>query len=286
MMTEKLTRVKLTNLDKILYPELKITKAQVTEYYIRLAPKMLEFMNNRPLVSVRYPNGVNNEGFYEKDAPIGTPDWVETFERYSESAKRDISYVLCNNIDTLIWLANLAALEMHLTLSKADSYDSPDLALFDIDPEPPANMNDVVEAALLLKKKLNSLGLLSWVKTSGKKGLHVVVPVVEGYTFQQTREFVHQIGRSLAKESKIVVSELSDSKKPGTVFIDYPQNSHGRTMACPYSLRATPDASVSTPLEWTDLKKGLKPNDFNLFTVVKIQKSPWRDLMKNRQSLR
>ena len=284
-MSRELTRVNFTNLDKVLYPELKITKAQIIEYYIRLAPKMLDFMADRPLVTTRFPDGVDKEGFYEKDIPAGAPSWVETFKRYSESAKRDLNYVLCNSLDTLIWLSNLAALEIHVTLSKANSYENPDIVLFDIDPQSPANFDEVIDLALRLKEKLDSLGLLSWVKTSGKSGLHVVVPVVQGYTFRQTREFVHQVGKALAKESEVAVSELSESKKPGTIFIDYLQNSHGRTMACPYSLRATPRATVSTPLEWKDVKKGLKPDDFNLLNVERIKKNPWKNLMKNKQSL-
>jgi len=283
--SKRLTKVDFTNLGKVLYPELRITKAQVIEYYIRVAPKILDLVTKRPMVLTRFPDGIDKEGFYEKDAPLGTPSWVETFKRYSETAQRDVSYIICDDLDTLVWLANLAALEIHMTLSEMDSWDSPDLVLFDIDPEPPVNFDDVVDVALLLKDKLDSLSLKSYVKTSGKKGLHAVIPIVSGYEFQQTREFVHQIAKDLAKESNIVVSEFSRSKEPGTVFIDYRQNSHGRTMICPYSLRATPQATVSTPLEWKDVKKGLKPEDFNLFTVVKIEKNPWEGLLEDRQKL-
>ena len=285
-MSEKLTKVEFTNLDKILYPEAKITKAKIIEHYICIAPKILGFLSDRPLSLTRFPDGVEKKGFYEKNTPRGTPKWVSTFRRYSESAKRHLDYILCNNLDTLIWLANLAALEIHVTLSRADSFESPDLALFDIDPEPPAIFDDAVAVALIIEEKLNHLGLKSYVKTSGKKGLHIVVPVRAGYTFEQTREFVHGIGKSLALGSKIIVSELSDSKKPGTVFIDYLQNSQGRTMACPYSLRATPYATVSTPLDWNDLKKGIKPEEFNILTIAGNSRSPWQDLMKNKQSLR
>ena len=284
-MSKRLTKVDFTNLDKVLYPELRITKAQVIEYYIRMAPKILNIVTKRPMVLTRFPNGINKEGFYEKDAPLGTPSWVETFKRYSETAQRDVNYIICSNLDTLIWLANLAALEIHITLSKIDSWDSPDLVLFDIDPEPPANIDDVVDVAILLKEKLDAFGLKSYVKTSGKKRLHAVVPIVDGYEFQRTREFAHQIAKNMVKESEIVVSEFSRSRDPGTVFIDYRQNSHGRTMICPYSLRATPQATVSTPLEWKDIKKGLKPEGFNLFTVVKIQKNPWEGVLEDRQKL-
>ncbi|HKZ93968.1 MAG TPA: non-homologous end-joining DNA ligase [Candidatus Bathyarchaeia archaeon] len=284
-MSEKLTRVQFTNLEKILYPELKITKAQVIEYYIRMAPKMLGFLADRPAVLTRFPDGIDKEGFYEKDAPMGTPAWVETYGKYSETSKRQINYVVCNNLDTLIWLANLAALEIHTTLTKTNSIENPDLVLFDIDPEPPADHVESVKVALLLKEKLDALGLRSYVKTSGKKGLHVVIPVVGGYTFEQTRQFVHQIAKQLTKESDIVVSEFARSKDPGTVFIDYRQNSHGRTMICPHSLRAVPQATVSTPLSWDSVKKRLKPAEFTLFTVVKMEDDPWKRLLEDRQKL-
>lgn len=284
-MPRRLTKVQFTNLDKILYPELKVTKAQIIEHYIRMAPKMLDLLEKRPITLTRFPNGVDAEGFYEKDSPMGTPSWVQTFKRYSETAKREINYILCNNLDTLVWLGNLAALEIHMTLSVKDSFESPDLVLFDIDPEPPATYDDVVSVALLLKEKLDDASLRSYVKTSGKKGMHVIVPVVGGYTFRQTRDFVHQVGRLLAKESEIVVSEFARSRDAGTIFIDYLQNSHGRTMVCPYGLRATRRATVSTPLEWMDVKKGLNPEEFNILNVARIRKNPWKELLENKQKM-
>ena len=284
-MSERPTRVEFSNLDKILYPELKVTKAQVIEYYIKVAPKMLNLLTGRPIVMTRFPNGIDKEGFYEKDAPQGTPPWVKTFKRYSETAEREINYVLCNDLDTLLWLANLASLEIHMTLSKADSFENPDLVVFDLDPKPPADYDDVVEVALLIKEKLDDLSLTSYVKTSGKKGLHIIMPIVNRYTFQQAREFVQKIAANVEKQTEKVVAQRSKSEMPGKVYLDYVQNSHGRTMVCPYSTRATPLATVSTPLEWSDVKKGLNPEEFNLFSVVKISKSPWEGLLENRQKL-
>jgi len=280
-----LTRVEFTNLEKILYPEPRITKGQVIEYYVRIAPKLLGLLANRPLVMTRFPDGVDKEGFYEKDAPLGTPSWVETYRRYSESSKRELNYVVCNNLDTLVWLANLAALEIHMTLSRVGSYESPDLVLFDVDPKPPAEFDEAIEVAFLLKEVLDKLGLRSFVKTSGKKGSHVVVPVIDGYTYEQTRSFVHRIAQDLAKKSEMVVSEFVDARKPGVVFIDYRQNSEGRTMVCPYSLRATPGATVSTPLSWDSLGKRIKPSDFTLLTLVKKEDNPWKELFDIRQKL-
>jgi bifunctional non-homologous end joining protein LigD len=284
-MSERLTKVEFTNLDKILFPQPKITKAQVIEYYIKIAPKMLSLLANRPLVLTRFPNGVDKEGFYEKDAPEGTPSWVRTTKIYSETAHRNLNYILCNDLDTLIWLANLAAIEIHIPLSRVDAREKPDFLFFDIDPEPPASYEDAVAVALLLKEKLDQLGLTSYVKTSGKKGLHVLIPIVREHDFRVTRAFVHKIGQHLTKELEIAVSEFAESRVPGKVFVDYLQNSHGRTMVCPYSLRVTPEATVSTPLEWADVKKEIKPAEFNLFSVVKLEKDPWKGILENRQKL-
>ena len=284
-MEEKLTKVEFTNLEKILFPKLEITKAQVIEYYIKIAPKMLGFLTNRPLVVTRFPDSINQNGFYAKDAPQGTPSWVKTMKFYSETAERDVNYVLCNNLDTLIWLANIAAIEIHIPFSKADSREKPDMVFFDIDPEPPATYKDATTVALLLKETLDDLGLESYVKTSGKKGLHVIVPIADEYTFKETRSFVHKIGRQLAKKHQLVVSEFSETKKPGKVFMDYLQNSHGRTMASPYSLRAVPEATVSTPLKWSEVKKGIKPTELNISSVVKREKDPWKKIFDNKQKL-
>ena len=282
---EELTKVQFTNMDKILYPKAKINKAQVIKYYIKIAPQMLKFLENRPLVTTRFPDGINKEGFYGKDAPKGTPSWVETFRRYSETAKRNLDYIVCNNLDTLLWLANLAALEIHIPLAKTGDYEKPDMILFDVDPEPPADINNAIEIAKILKETLDNLSLVSYVKTSGKKGLHVIVPIVSRYPYKITREFVHQIGKHIKKENEIVVSEFSRSQEKGKVYIDYGQNSAGKTMVCPYSLRATENASVSTPLSWNQLQKPLKPEEFNIFSVVTLEKNPWETFWNIQQKL-
>ncbi len=279
------TKVKFSNLVKVLYPRLGVTKYQVIEHYLKAAPFMLDFLSNRAITMYRFPDGIDKEGFYEKDAPKGTPFWVKTVRRYSETAKRDIEYVVCNDAVTLAWLANLATLEINIPLSRIETGDKPDLVLFDIDPEPPADIEDATHVAFLLKEKLGLLGLESYVKTSGKKGLHVVVPIVPMYTFTQTRTFVHQMGKLLARESDLVVSELSQTKLRGKVFLDYTQNTHFKTMICPYSLRADQNATVSTPLEWHELEKGVHPQEFNIFSVLKRESHPWKDLFQHKQKL-
>lgn len=175
-----LSRVRFTNLKKILFPAPGITKQQVIEYYIRIAPKILPFLNKRPLTMHRYPDGIGGPEFYEKDAPRGTPGYVDLFPRFSETTDREVTYVLCNNLDTLLWLANLASLELHITLSTTGSYESPDLLLFDIDPEPPLTFDDVIEVAHIVRDHLGNEGLVPYVKTSGKKGLHIIVPLLPG----------------------------------------------------------------------------------------------------------
>ncbi len=284
-MWSELTKVRLTNLNKLMFPILQITKFNVVEYYIRIGPEMLVFLSGRALVTNRFPDGVDKEGFYEKDAPKSTPSWVKTVKRFSETAGREINYLVCNKIDTLIWLANLAAIEIHIKLSRIESEEVPDLVLFDIDPEPPAGFPEAAEVSLLLKEKLDHLGLRSYVKTSGKKGLHIVIPVITKYNYKQTREFVHEFGRYMSRESELTVSEFSQSRKAGTVFIDYPQNSSGKTMICPYSLRAEKGATVSAPVEWRELEEEIKPEDLNIFTVLERTSSPWEDIWDNRQKL-
>jgi len=280
-----LTRVHLTNLDKVMFPALHVTKQEVITYYIRMAPRMLPFLHNRPLTMHRYPGGVGGENFYEKDAPQGKPDYVDTFTRYTKTADREVHFVLCNNLDTLIWLANLASLELHVTLSTAGAYDSPDLLLFDIDPEPPLSLDDAIDVARSVHERLEDAGIQSYVKTSGKKGLHVVVPLSAGYRFEEIREFAHRMGKNIARDTPRVVAEFPHSQDPGTIFIDYLQNAHGKTMAAPYSLRATDSATVSAPLSWDELKHGVRPEDFNIRTMLSGSEDPWRGIFDNRQTI-
>ena len=275
---ERLTKARLTNLDKVIYPQLGLTKAQVVEYYVRVAPRMLPFLVDRALVRTRYPDGIDGEGFYEKDAPKGTPDWVRTYTKFSESVQRDTDYVVCGDLDTLVWLANLVALELHMPLSRVPLTDIPDLALFDLDPEPPAGLREAAQAAFILRETLEDLGLKPYVKNSGRKGVHVVVPVEPLYRFDETSGFVHAVGVRLAAEHELVVSERSQTREPGTVLVDYPQNSERGTMVAPYSLRAVKEATVSTPLEWSELAT-LRPYDWNIFSVPDRKKEPWSRLL-------
>jgi bifunctional non-homologous end joining protein LigD len=262
---EKLTRVQFTNLDKVLYPTAGVRKFDVVKYYITMATRMLPFLKGRALVVTRYPDGVEAEGFYGKDAPQGTPDWVRLHHTYSEAAGRELDYIVCDDLDTLIWLANLAALELHIPLARIDKPDKPDMLLFDLDPQPHTGIPEMVKVARLIKEKLKDRGLEAWVKTSGKRGLHIVARLDRSETYEMTRAYAHSVGVELAKETKIVSSEKGQ-KRPGTIYIDYPQNGRSRTMACPYSLRATPTATVSTPIAWEELDA----LDSTMFTLKNV----------------
>jgi bifunctional non-homologous end joining protein LigD len=281
-----LTRVRFTHLEKMMFPEIGAMKKDIIEYYIRIAQKILPFLAGRPLTLQRFPGGAGVKGFYEKDAPQGTPDFVSIFTLHSGTAGRDVHFVICNNLDTLLWLANLAALELHVTLSSSSSYDSPDFLLFDIDPEPPLTFDEVIDVAHIIRTHLSDEGLSPYVKTSGKKGLHIVVPLTGGHEFGKTREFAHSTGKSIAKDTGYVVSEFPHSRDPGTIFIDYLQNARGKTMAAPYSLRATPGGTVSVPLEWRELVHGLRPEDFNIRTMISRKEEPWREIFDDRQTVR
>jgi bifunctional non-homologous end joining protein LigD len=279
-----LTRVEFTHLPKVLYPEAGITKLQVIKYFIQIAPRILPFLAGRPIVLTRYPDGVGGKGFYEKDAPRGTPGWVETWPHYSETAGRVVHYIVCNSLDTLLWIANLDALEIHLMLAPVRSPENPDLLFIDLDPEPPATTADAARIALLVRDRLASQGVGISVKTSGKRGFHLVVPLVPGLTYPEVRSFVHAMGRELAREDALVASEAPGPSNPGKVFVDYGQNSPGRTMVAPYSPRATPRATVSTPISWEELGKGINPGDLHIQSVPG-RKDPWEGILRHPQGL-
>jgi bifunctional non-homologous end joining protein LigD len=281
---QRFDTVSITHAAKVLYPDAGITKDDVIRYYDRIASRILPFLKDRPLSVVRYPDGIQRERFFSKNAPAGTPEWVAISVQPAETTGKDVRYVVANDRDTLLWLANLSALELHISLSRSPAIDEPDFALFDFDPEPPARFPEAAKAALRLREKLEEIGLVGYVKTSGKKGVHVVVPLAPGHTYARTRDFVHALGRSLAEESPLFVSEVSRSREPGTVFFDYLQNAKGKTMVCPYSLRGTPHATVSTPITWDELAGGASPDAFTLHTVPG-RGDPWESILENRQKL-
>jgi bifunctional non-homologous end joining protein LigD len=244
----------LSNLDKVLYPEAGFTKGHVIDYYTRVAPVLLPHLRGRALTLKRYPNGVDKPHFYEKQCPAHRPEWVRTAPLYSRSNRRTIDFCLCDDLPTLVWLANLADLEMHTSLAKAEDDTRPTLLAFDLDPGPPATIVECAEVALELRAIFAHIGMEAFPKTSGSKGMQVYVPLNTPTTYTQTREFSHGLAQLLERRRpELVVSEMKKSVRGGKVFVDWSQNAQHKTTVCVYSLRALAQPTVSTPLTWDEV---------------------------------
>jgi bifunctional non-homologous end joining protein LigD len=233
-----------------MYPEVGFTKGQVIDYYTRIAPYLLPHLRDRPLTLKRYPDGVEGGYFYEKNCPSHAPDWVRR-ERVGK-----IPYCVCDDLPTLVWLANLADLELHPSLSLVDDVDRPTVMAFDLDPGPPAGLAECCEVAFLLREALSRIGLESFAKTSGSKGIQVYVPLNgEGVDYDHgTKALSHALARHLEGEHpKLIVSQQRKELRRGKVLIDWSQNDENKTTVCVYSLRARERPTVSTPLRWEEL---------------------------------
>ena len=243
-------RLSLSNLDKVMYPAVGFTKGEVIDYYTRVAPALLPHLRDRPLTLKRYPNGVEGGHFYEKNCPSHAPEWVRK-ERVDK-----IDYCVCDDLATLVWLANLADLELHPSLSLADDVDRPTVMAFDLDPGAPAGLAECCEVAFLLRDALTQLGLESFAKTSGSKGIQVYVPLnADGVDYDHgTKALSHALARHLeAQHPKLIVSQQRKDLRRGKVLIDWSQNDEHKTTVCVYSLRARERPTVSTPVEWDEL---------------------------------
>jgi bifunctional non-homologous end joining protein LigD len=257
-------RLAVSNLDKVLYPAGRFTKAQVIDYYIRIAKYLLPHLKNRPVTLKRFPNGIFGEFFYEKDAPSFTPDWVKTFPVPRRNSKRpDIRYILINDLPTLVWLANLANLEIHPFLHRTPHIESPTWIVFDLDPGEGANILACARVALILRDVLKDLGLYSAAKVSGSKGIQVYVPLNTPVAYDETRPFAKAIAELLVvREPKLIVSEMAKTARVKKVFIDWSQNANFKSTVSVYSLRAKSHRPfVSMPVEWKELKRALETND-------------------------
>jgi bifunctional non-homologous end joining protein LigD len=245
-------RLRLTNLDKVLYPEAGFTKGQVIDYYTRAAPWLLPHLQGRALTLKRYPNGVESGHFYEKQKPSHAPEWVRS--EAIQAGERTIDFVLCDEVATLVWLANLADLELHPSLALARDPDEPTVLAFDLDPGPPAGISECCEVAHLLREALSELGLQSFAKTSGSKGMQLYAPLNTEVTYDDTKPFAHGLARLLESQHKdLIVSVMKKTLRPGKVFIDWSQNDRHKTTVGVYSLRARERPTVSTPLLWDEL---------------------------------
>jgi bifunctional non-homologous end joining protein LigD len=247
--------LKLTNLNKVLYPASGFTKADLIGYYAQIAPVLLAHLRDRPLTLKRYPNGVQGEYFYEKQSPAHRPEWVKTTTIWSEHSKREIHYTLCQDLPTLVWLANLADIELHPSLSLAGSPERPTTLAFDLDPGPPASIVECCEVALELHDMFEALGLCAFAKTSGSKGLQVYVPLnEEDVTYEQTKPLAHAVADLLQRRRpELGVSEMAKAERTGKVLIDWSQNDAHKTTVSVYSLRAREHPTVSTPVQWSEV---------------------------------
>jgi bifunctional non-homologous end joining protein LigD len=246
----------LSNLDKVLYPEAGFTKAQMIDYYLRIAPVLLPHIASRPLTIKRYPEGVTGEFFYQKNAPAHRPAWVPTAGIASPGSTKSrdtIDYILGGDLPTLIWAANLAALELHAPMWRYPAMGAPDLLVFDLDPGEPATVVECCEVASLLRPLLTGLGLEPVAKTSGGKGLQLYA-AVSGMTSQQTSDLAKELAEQLeSAHPALVVSKMTRALRPGKVLIDWSQNNAAKTTVAPYSLRARSQPTVSTPVSWDEV---------------------------------
>ena len=253
-------RLKLSNLEKVLYPEVAFTKAQVIDYYTRVAPVLLPHLEGRPLTLKRYPNGVEESYFYEKQCPSHRPDWVETAA--VRLSTKTINFCLVNDLPTLVWAANLASLELHTSLARAPRTDQPTMMVFDLDPGPPADAVQCSQVALMVKAMLDQLGLACFAKTSGSKGIQVYVPLNTPTDYDHTKGFALAVARTLESQSgDLVVSNMKKDLRVGKVFVDWSQNDDHKTTICVYSLRARPRPTVSTPLAWEEVEACAQKGD-------------------------
>jgi len=256
-------KIRVSNLDKVLYPETGFTKADVIQYYIKIAPVLLPHVRNRALTLKRYPNGVQGEFFYEKNCPAHRPGWVPTVPIWSEGNRRMMHYCLANDVSTLVWAANLADLELHTSLACARSPLRPDMMVFDLDPGAPADIVQCCEVALRVREILEEDGLKSFPKTSGSKGLQLYVPLSStGNSFDLTKAYAHNLAKRLEQdEPGLVVAKMQKVLRAGKVFVDWSQNDDHKTTVCAYSLRAKEMPTVSTPITWHEVERCLKDKD-------------------------
>src|SRR5437016_8389618 len=258
-------KLKLSNLDKVLYPATGFTKGQVIDYYARIAPALLPHLAGRPLTMKRYPGGVDAEFFFEKNAPMHRPDWVKTAPIWSHGNQRNVNFILAEDLPTLVWVANLASLELHPSLALAKDIQCPTMIVFDLDPGPPANIVQCAQVGLWVREIFDHFGLQSFAKTSGSKGLQVYVPLNTPTSYDVTKPFAQALAHLLEHDHPdLIVSEMKKAIRGGKVFVDWSQNDEHKTTVSVYSLRAREHPTVSTPVTWEEVERALKKKDASL----------------------
>ena len=272
-------QLKLTNLDKVFYPASGFTKGQVIDYYARIAPVLVPHLAGKPLTLKRYPNGVNEPPFFEKNATKHRPDWVKTAPIWSEGNQRDVNYILANDLATLVWVANLASIELHPSLSLATDIECPRSLVFDLDPGPPANIVQCCQVAVWLRAIFDHFKLQSFPKTSGSKGMQIYVPLNTKTSYDETKPFAHALARLLEDQHReLIVSDMKKAIRTNKIFVDWSQNDEHKTTVSVYSLRARERPTVSTPITWEEVERTLKKKNAGLLvfeshqTLARVEK--------------
>jgi len=259
--------VRVSNLDKVFFPEIPLTKRDLLQYYVDVAPWLLPHIENRPMVMKRYPNGATGDYFYMKNAPTPRPDWIETVAIPHDSGTTE--FPLINDLPSLVWVVNLGCIDLNPWYSRADDWDRPDFLHFDLDPSPGATFAHVREVAVHVRDLLAELGIPSWAKTTGSRGIHVYVPIKREPHQEQVWAFAKTLALELGRRHRnLVTVEYSKAKRPNeSVLVDYNQNAWGQTLASIYSVRPRPSASVSMPVSWSEVESGIEIDDFHVDNV-------------------
>ncbi len=257
-------RIKLTNLEKVLFPEDGYTKADLVRYYTEVSPYLVPWLRDRPLTLKPFPDGIHGTHFYQKNKPGFTPEWIKS---WIDPREPENAYVLANDMATLVWMANYTAIEIHPRLARADEPEKPDNVMIDLDPAEGATWDDVKEVARAVKEVLDDLGLVGFPKTTGSRGIHVLVPIARRYTFDESRAFALRVGQlTREKLPKLVTLEFSKAKRRG-IYIDYLQNTRAKSTAGPYSVRPIRRAPVSAPLRWDEIASLGRPDAFTMMNM-------------------
>jgi bifunctional non-homologous end joining protein LigD len=261
-------KLKFTNLKKIYWKKEGITKGDMLNYYAQIAPYILPYMKDRPQSLHRHPEGINGLHFFQKDMRGKIPDWISRHKSFSESNNETIEYMVCNDEATLLYMANLGCIEMHPWHSRVQKPDNPDYCLIDLDPDKNNTYEQVMEVAHLVKQLLDDVGAECYPKTSGSTGLHIYIPLGAKYSYEQSKQLAELIVNLINQELPGFTSVLRNpAKRRGKIYLDFLQNRESQTVAAPYSLRPKPGAPVSTPLDWSEVKKGLTSSTYTIHNI-------------------
>jgi bifunctional non-homologous end joining protein LigD len=282
--------VRLTNLRKVFWPQIPVTKRDLLQYYADMAAVLIPHLRDRAMVMKRYPNGAAGEFFFMKRAPSPRPDWIEICS-IEHASSNVVGFPLIQDLSSLLWVINLGCIDLNPWYARCDDVDRPDYLHFDLDPVPEATFSRVCETACLLREALDALGMPNYAKTTGSRGIHVYVPIVRGPTQKRVWTFAKEFARVMAaRNPELITAEYAKAKRPeGRVLVDYNQNAWGRTLASVYSVRPDPRASVSTPVTWEEIERGIHIQDFRIDNVperVGRLGDLWKPLLRARGRFR